>query len=160
TLFADAARSGNGEAKDVHPTPFSWFDRLASPTALVTSMVQTDDGKIWLATERQGLFYLQNGRISRISNHGTDLKVNCFLPLQHSEMWIGTSKGVLRWDGKHFTSADVPLPLLNLDIRSIFRDRDANVWLGTSRGLFRYNANGVSALGIQEAIGPVSALFE
>src|SRR5215470_7179032 len=67
TLLADAARVANNEAPDERATPFSWFDRLASPTSLVISISQTDDGKIWLATERRGLFYLQDGRISSVS---------------------------------------------------------------------------------------------
>ena len=67
-LLDNAERGANSEAPDERATPFSWFDRLASPTSLVISMVQTDDGKIWLATERRGLFYLQRGRISSVSN--------------------------------------------------------------------------------------------
>ena len=56
--LTDAARVANSEAPDQRATPFSWFDRLAAPTSLVISMAQTDDGKIWLGTERRGLFYL------------------------------------------------------------------------------------------------------
>jgi ligand-binding sensor domain-containing protein/signal transduction histidine kinase len=159
-LLADAARVTNSEAPDERATPFSWFDRLASPTSLVISMAQTDDGKIWLATERRGLFYLQEGRISSVSNSRADTKINCFLPLQNSELWVGTTNGVLRWNGKEFTLAGVPSSLLNRDVLSILRDRDSNIWIGTSSGLFRYNANGVSLLSTPEANGPVTALFE
>jgi ligand-binding sensor domain-containing protein len=119
-------------------------------------MAQTDDGKIWLGTEHRGLFYLQNGRVSRASHGRDDTKINCLLPLQNSELWVGTGKGVLRWDGTKLTLTGLPSSLLNLDVRTILRDRDANIWVGTSRGLFRYNANGVSLL----STGPVSALFE
>ncbi len=156
-LLTDAARVANSEAPDQRATPFSWFDRLAAPTSVVISMVQTDDGKIWLGTERRGLFYLQEGRVSSASNGRADTKINCFLPLQNSELWVGTAKGVLRWSGTKLTSAGVPSSLLNLDVLSILRDRDSNIWVGTSRGLFRYNANGVSLL---ITTGPVGALFE
>ncbi len=159
-LLADAARVANTEATDERATPFSWFDRLASPTSLVLSMVQTDDGKIWLATQHRGVFYLQDGRISRVSNGRADTKINCFLPFQNSELWVGTAKGVLRWNGKELTLAGVPPSLQNLDVLSFLRDRDSNIWIGTSRGLFRYNANGVSLLGTQETTAPVTALFE
>ncbi|HEV2729491.1 MAG TPA: two-component regulator propeller domain-containing protein [Terriglobales bacterium] len=163
-LLADAARVANGEAPDQRSTPFSWSygnmpDRLA-PTSLVISMAQTDDGKIWLGTERRGLFYLQEGRVSSASNGRDDAKINCLLPLQNSELWVGTAKGVLRWNGTELTLAGVPSSLLNLDVRSILRDRDSNIWVGTSLGLFRYNANGVSLLSTHEITGPVAALFE
>src|SRR5215468_6380852 len=78
TLLADAARVANNEAPDQRATPFSWLDRLASPTSLVVSMAQANDGKIWLATEHRGIFYLQNGRVSGVSNGRTETKVNCF----------------------------------------------------------------------------------
>jgi PAS domain S-box-containing protein len=156
-LLTDAARVANSEAPDQRATPFSWFDRLAVPTSVVISMAQTDDGKIWLGTEHQGLFYLQEGRVSSASNGPVDTKINCLLPLQNSELWVGTAKGVLRWSGTKLTLAGVPSSLLNLDVLAILRDRDSNIWVGTSRGLFRYNANGVSLL---STTGPVAALFE
>jgi len=156
-LLTDAARVANSEAPDQRATPFNWFDRLAAPTSVVIALAQTDDGKIWLGTERRGLFYLQEGRVLSASNGRVDRKTNCLLPLQNSELWVGTAKGVLRWTGTKLTLAGVPSSLLNLDVLSILRDRDSNIWVGTSRGLFRYNANGVSLL---STTGPVAALFE
>src|SRR5258705_405539 len=156
-LLTDAARTANSEAHEGRATPFSWFDRLATLTSVVISMAQTDDGKIWLGTEHRGLFYLQEGRVSSVSNERDDTKINCFLPLQNSELWVGTAKGIRRWNGTKLTLAAVPSSLLNLDVLSILRDRDLNIWVGTSRGLFRYNANGVSLL---SSTGPVAALFE
>ncbi len=156
-LLTDAARTANSEAHEGRATPFSWFDRLATLTSVVISMAQTDDGKIWLGTEHRGLFYLQEGRVSSVSNERDDTKINCFLPLQNSELWVGTAKGIRRWNGTKLTLAAVPSSLLNLDVLSILRDRDSNIWVGTSRGLFRYNANGVSLV---STTGPVSALFE
>jgi len=156
-LLTDAARAVNSEAPDQRATPFSWFDRLAAPTSVVIAMTQTDDGKIWLGTEHEGLFYLQKGRVSSASNGRVDTKINCLLPIQNSELWVGTAKGVLRWSGTKLSSGGVPSSLLNLDVLSILRDRDSNIWVGTSRGLFRYNANGVSLL---SPTGPVAALLE
>ncbi len=156
-LLTDAARVANGEAPDQRATPFSWFDRLAAPTSVVIAMAQTDDGKIWLGTERRGLFYLQEGRVLSASDGRFDTKINCLLPIQNSELWVGTAKGVLRWSGTKLTLEGVPSSLLNLDVLSILRDRDSNIWVGTSRGLLRYNASGVSLL---STTGPVAALFE
>jgi ligand-binding sensor domain-containing protein len=158
TLLTDAARVANSEVPDQRATPFSWFDRLAAPVAI--SMAQTDDGKIWLGTERRGLFYLQEGRVLSALNGRFDTNINCLLPIQNSELWVGTAKGVLRWNGKELTAAGVPSSLRDLDVLSILRDRDSNIWVGTSRGLFRYNANGVSSGSTPEAAGPVAALFE
>jgi PAS domain S-box-containing protein len=155
-LPADATRVANDEVPAHRATPFSWFDRLAALTSVVISMTQTDDGKIWLGTERRGLFQLRDGGLLSASNGWEDMKINCLLPLQNSELWVGTGKGLLRWNGARLTSASVPTSLLNLNVLSILRDRDSNIWVGTSRGLFRYNANGVSL----RSTAPVDALFE
>jgi ligand-binding sensor domain-containing protein/signal transduction histidine kinase len=164
-FLADAARIEKGEAPDQRSTPFSWNydmmpDRQPPLTSLVVAMAQTEDGKIWLGTERRGLFYLQEGRVLSASNGRGDTKINCLLPLQNSELWVGTAKGVVRWNGTELTLAGVPPSLLHLDVLSILRDRDSNIWAGTSHGLFRYNANGVSSLRTREITGPISALFE
>ena len=156
-LLTDAANVANGEKPDQPATPFSWFDRLAAPTSIVIAMAQTDDGKIWLGTERKGLFYLQGDRIFSASNGKFATKINCLLPLQNSEVLVGTAKGVMRWTGTTLTAAGVPSSLLNLEVLSLLRDRDSNIWVGTSRGLFRYNAKGVSSPSSTE---PISALFE
>jgi ligand-binding sensor domain-containing protein/signal transduction histidine kinase len=156
TLLTDAAGVASGEAPDQAATPFSWFDRLAVPTSVVLAMAQTDDGKIWLGTERRGLFYLEGDHILSASNKFAT-RINCVLPLQNSELLVGTAKGVMRWNGTGFTSAGVPPSLLDLEILSLLRDRDSNIWVGTSRGLFRYNANGVSPSSSTE---PVTAVFE
>jgi signal transduction histidine kinase/ligand-binding sensor domain-containing protein len=157
SLLTNAARVANGEAPDQQAAPFSWFDRLAAPTSLVMAMAQTEDGKIWLGTERRGFFYLQEGRVLSVSSGRVDTKINCFLPLQNSELLVGTDKGVMRWSGTKLTSEGVPAALLNLNVLSILRDRDSNIWVGTSRGLFRYNGKGVSLL---STAAPVGALFE
>lgn len=156
-VSAHAGTDPNSVTPEQRTTPFSWFDRLAKLTSLVIAMAQTDDGRIWLGTEHQGLFYLQDGRVSQASNAGDDTKINCLLPLPHAELWVGTARGVLRWNGTKLTSADVPPSLRNLNVMSLLRDRDSNIWVGTSRGLIRYNANGVSLLSTP---GPVAAFFE
>ena len=159
-LPTDPANVATSEAAEQRATPFSWFDRLAAPNSVVISMAQTEDGKIWLGTEGRGLFYLQEGRVSSASDERADAKINCLLPLQDSELLVGTSRGVLRWNGTNLTSAGVPPSLLKLDILSILRDRDSNIWIGSSNGLFRYNANGVSLVVAREPSGQVTALFE
>ena len=161
-LLANAARVAREEAPGQRSAPFSGSyrmmpDRQPSLTSLVIAMAQTDDGKIWLGTERRGLFYLQEGRVSRASNGQANTKINCLLPLHNSELWVGTAHGALRWNGTELTSAGVPSSLRNVDVLSILRDRDSNIWFGTRRGLFRYNSNGVSLL---STTGPVAALFE
>jgi ligand-binding sensor domain-containing protein/signal transduction histidine kinase len=164
-VFADAANLAYGGTPDQRSARFSWSygnmpDHLASPTSAVVSMAQTTDGRIWLGTEDGGLFYLHDGRVSTASSGLAGTKINCLLPLENAGLWIGTSKGMLRWNGSELTRAGLPASLLQVDVLSMIRDRDSNLWVGTTRGFLRFNANGVSSLSTPATSGPVTALFE
>ena len=158
--------AGDATTPDDQSTRFSWSTslaqhRVAIPNYAVTSVVDAGDGKIWLGAEQGGLFYLKDGRVSAVAKGLPRAKVNCLLPIQNSELWIGTSNGLLRWDGTELTRAGVPSPLLHLEVLSLIRDRDANIWVGTTRGLQRLNTHGVSALlRSTSADAAVTALFE
>jgi signal transduction histidine kinase/ligand-binding sensor domain-containing protein len=157
---------GSGaQAPDQRTTRLAWSyglmpDRLAAPTYTVISMAQTTDGKIWLGTQDKGLFYLQDGRVHPATKGLPNMDINCLLPLENSELWIGTSKGVMRWNGAELTRAGVPVTLQNLEVLSMIRDRDSNIWVGTTRGLLRLNANGISSPGTSASHRAVTALFE
>ena len=165
-VYAHAASLPDGETPDRRSAGLSWStgvmpDRLAAPTSAVISIAATTDGKIWLGTEDKGL-YVQQGGAASAAKGSHDAKVNCLLPVEKSELWIGTSKGVLHWNGNGLTPAGVPLSLRDVEVFSMIRDRDSNIWLGTSRGLLRFNASGVSSLARESTStgGTVSALLE
>ena len=166
-VIVDSASPTHGETSDERSARLSWStgvmpDRLAAPTSAVISVAATVDGKIWLGTEDGGLFYLQGGRVSAAASGLPGMKVSCLLPLENSELWVGTSKGVLHWNGTELTRAGVPESLLHVEVLAMIRDRDSNIWVGTTRGLLRFNANGISSFAkeIPAAGGPVTALFE
>ncbi len=115
-------------------------------TALVISIAQTSDGKIWIGTRNAGLFYLSNGQIVSITEGLPDRKINSLLPMENGKLWIGTDNGIALWDGTTISKNNVPQSLSHVQVSALMRDRDANVWVGTSRGLLRLNATGVSWL--------------
>jgi ligand-binding sensor domain-containing protein/signal transduction histidine kinase len=136
--------------------------RYAEPNSAVISMAETSDGKIWLGTRDKGLFYLKDGRIFSVANGLSNRKINCLLPLEDGELWIGTDDGIVRWNGSELTHDGVPTVLGHVAILSILRDRDANIWLGTRSGILRFNTEGLSSLVSEPAPegAAVSALFE
>ena len=118
--------------------------RFVEPNSAVISMAETSDGKVWLGTRDKGLFYINQGRVVHVATGLSDARINCLLASGNHELWIGTDKGVLRWDGAKVTSLGVPFALRHLDVLSMIRDRDSNIWLGTSDGLIRANSDGVT----------------
>jgi len=166
-VFADPVARANGVRPDEKSTHLSWSTGvtshlLAVPTSAVTSMAATADGNIWLGTEDKGLVLQTTNRATAIPNGLPREKITSLLPLQGSELWIGTTEGVLRWTGTEFTRGGVPQALQHTEVFSLIRDRDSNIWAGTPHGLLRYNTSGVSLFSDEDSATstPVNALFE
>ncbi|MGA2849857.1 MAG: two-component regulator propeller domain-containing protein [Terracidiphilus sp.] len=106
------------------------------------TVVQTRDGKIWLATFEAGLFYWDRGSVTALKEDVPD-KVNCLYPAESGGLWIGTDEGVVFWDGRRISTRISSHALRGSRVLSLAEDRDKNVWIGTSNGLFRLNSAGI-----------------
>lgn len=135
--------------------------RFAEPNSAVISLAETLDGTVWLGTRDKGLFYMSGSGVVAVPTGISGASINCLLASKNHDLWIGTDKGVLRWNGAKVSSANVPLALRHLNVLSMLRDRDSNIWLGTAGGLIRVNADRVSVdAGNPRTPGAVTALFE
>ena len=58
-------------------------------------------------------------------------------------IWLGTKKGVNRYDGYNFTvyrhRADDSTSLADNDAMALYEDTQKTLWIGTSKGLSRYD---------------------
>jgi ligand-binding sensor domain-containing protein len=131
------------------------------PRSIVLAMAVTPDGTLFLGTREAGLFVVRDGRASAVSGRLPDLKVNCLLATSNREVWIGTDRGVARWNGAEVQTEGLPPELAGVQALALQRDRDGNVWIGTSAGLLRVNAHGVAELpGRGGPTAAVTAIFE
>jgi signal transduction histidine kinase/ligand-binding sensor domain-containing protein len=166
-----AGQTNNGatarlQSNDELSSRLSWDTSIAShhlaePNSAVTSIAESADGKVWLGTGGQGLFYLTDGRVS-VAEKALPSKITCLLPLEDGKMWIGTENGIQEWVGRKIVESDVPLPLRRIPVLAMLRDRDSNIWVGTAQGLARVNRDGLASIeennnGKPE---PATALFE
>jgi ligand-binding sensor domain-containing protein/signal transduction histidine kinase len=163
TNYATSSSPANDELN----TRRSWATgitahRLAEPNSAVLSMIETFDGRLWLGTQDKGLFFFKDGRISSVPSPAKNEKINCLLPADNGELWIGTDGGLRRWNGSVVTSDAVPPSLVHQPILALARDRDSNIWIGTSRAIFRFNAQGVFPVDASETLQPaaVNAIFQ
>jgi signal transduction histidine kinase/ligand-binding sensor domain-containing protein len=130
------------------------------PRTPVTAIAQTPDGDIWMGTRDAGLFRFSAGKTSAIRKGLPDLKIDCLLPGDNEDLWVGTDNGVVKWNGSQLTSAGLPPSLNRFQALALVRDRDSNMWVGTdSKGLLRFNSLGVATLEEIDAKA-VTALFE
>lgn len=146
---------------------FSWSTtitphRLIQPTAAVISLAATGDGKIWLGTQDRGLLYLQDGSVHAAAPAVANLRINCLLAAENQQLWVGTNRGLLLWNGTELTRTGVPKSLSAVEVLSIVRDRDSNVWAGTNQTVIRVAEGTASSFGREDHSSgdPVTALFE
>ena len=129
---------------------------------LILSMVQTADGKVWMGTREQGIYYLSDGRVATLSEGISDKKINSLLAIDSGEVWIGTDNGLERWSSGRPPKESVSQVLGRAQVLVATRDRDANIWVGTSNGLFRIDPRGGSFLAKSDnrPAEAATALFE
>src|SRR5277367_6498998 len=117
--------------------------KLGPSSPPVVSMGETTDGKVWLGTLGDGLFFLTGGRATNVNAGLPDRKINSLLPIGE-ELWVGTDTGLYHGNGNGFRRLELPSFLGNVQVLSLLRDRDSNIWVGTTRGLLRINGKGIS----------------
>ena len=135
--------------------------KLGPSSPPVISMAETADGKVWLGTLGDGLFFLTGGRATNVNAGLPDRKINSLLPIGE-ELWVGTDTGLYRGNGNGFRRLELPSFLGNVQVLSLLRDRDSNIWVGTTRGLLRINGKGISFSEENELRGDggINVLFE
>ena len=128
----------------------------------VISMIELADGVDWLGTREQGLYSLNGQRVSRFVGELPDRKVNALLTLNGRDLWIGTDKGLVRWDRRGLSQVSSSQALQNVEIVTMARDRESNVWIGSSNGLARVSNDEVTSVDSSQGwpAEPVTALFE
>jgi signal transduction histidine kinase/ligand-binding sensor domain-containing protein len=135
--------------------------KLGPSSPPVISMTETADGKVWLGTLGDGLFFLTGGRATNVDAGLPDRKINSLLPID-DELWVGTDTGLYHGNGNGFRRLELPSFLGDVQVLSILRYHDSNLWLGTTRGLLRINGKGMSFSEENELRGDggINALFE
>jgi PAS domain S-box-containing protein len=86
--------------------------------------------------------YAQNEiKFERVSAEGGGEPnvINCIYQDRDGFLWLGTSNGILRYDGYSFKAytndPQIPNSLSNNTVNSIYEDREGNLWVGTEKGL-------------------------
>ena len=144
------------------------FEPITTPgtlpgSAFVISMAKASDGAIWLGTRDAGLFRVRGSQISRHRDGLPDQKINCLLAASAGEIWIGTDRGVARWNGTLISQIGVPAALRGTPALSLTRDRASNLWVAAgAQGLLRLSPDGTvhSAADAGWSLGHVAATFE
>ncbi|QKZ13513.1 hybrid sensor histidine kinase/response regulator transcription factor [Spirosoma sp. KUDC1026] len=127
----------------------------------VTDLVADGEGKIWIATLGDGLYYVDEPTnetlLPRVIR--TSVRASAILALhldRRGDLWIGTDKNIFWVDKANRRTARQldahPLPKEYEDIECLYLDSFGQLWVGTNFGLSLWEAN---PLGSRNAAGTV-----
>ncbi|MCU1252624.1 MAG: putative two-component system sensor kinase [Edaphobacter sp.] len=126
---------------------------------IAISVAETRDHKIWLGTRDLGLFRIEQGSLSKVSNRFGDRSINALLPTNNGGLWIGTDAGIEFWDGNALVDKGLPSFLNHLQILALTKDSEGSVWIGTNHGLFRLTPDGAISPD-RDSDGEVTTIYQ
>ncbi|MDP2301491.1 MAG: adenylate/guanylate cyclase domain-containing protein [Ignavibacteria bacterium] len=104
-----------------------------------------DDGTVWIATQGAGLIKYKNGIFKQYLMSDGLSSNECYLMLKCDKgfYWIGTDKGLNKFDGKKFSVYKTydGLPTNHFMFNSSHKDPSGILWFGTNKGLVRFDPN-------------------
>jgi len=142
-------------------------ERMAVVTNAVGTIYQDDQGAIWTArwSGEHPVSRLRGGEVQYFTAETTSGGlpsdwVRCFQDGPDGCLYVGTTAGLARYDGKQFSSlrgtVDRPIPAGN--IWCIFRDSGGVLWFASDSGLYRYDGITWSSLDEEDGL-PSSTVY-
>jgi signal transduction histidine kinase/ligand-binding sensor domain-containing protein len=124
---------------------FSWQDQHGLPQNGISTVVQTPDGYLWLATA-EGVVRFDGVRFTVFDSVNTpELKSNnigVLLVDRVGALWAGYSGGLTRYQDGRFTYYGTAQGLADLRVVALFADRAGQLWIGTQGGGLRVYRDG------------------
>lgn len=102
--------------------------------AKVTAICQEEGGKLWIGTEKEGLFSYNFSMVKRFDEYN----IQAIAQSSNGDIWVGSKDGLMLYDGKGFTrftrEKDPSIP--NNDIVCFARDEKNNkMYAGSRQGV-------------------------
>lgn len=115
--------------------------RIAAPTSRVLTLEPAENG-VWAGSERYGLFHITGSKLAKtytFENTSGGLRSDTVFALftdREGVLWVGTNRGVSRFDRMgpvQETVSDIPNSNF---IRTLYQHADGQIYAGSNRGLF------------------------
>jgi len=116
----------------------TWGRRDGLPTDSVGAIVRGRDGMVWLGSD-SGLIVMDGVNVTRYTTANVPaLPADAISSLasEGDTLWIGTARGLARWDAGVFSGVDRESGVPNTRISSIYVGRSGGLWLCTEVGVF------------------------
>ena len=120
-----------------------WSVEDGLPNNAVTSVVQTRDGYIWIATWA-GTARFDGVRFTAVADNLPNNHARALVEDDDGSVWVGMSgTGVARWRPGGFSIVTPSQGLAGFDVRALARDEN-RIWVATENGLSVFNGGRVT----------------
>ncbi|MBI1764208.1 MAG: hypothetical protein HYR56_22515 [Acidobacteria bacterium] len=135
---------------------FIWNDQHGLPQNGISTVAQTPDGYLWLATA-EGVVRFDGVRFTAFDTANTpSLKSNNVAVLRVTRdgaLWAGYGSGLTRYHQGEFTFYGAAQGLPNTPrVSALFEDRAGNLWIGTQGGVHVLQAGRFATYTTQEGL--------
>lgn len=111
--------------------------------AKVYTISASNDGRVWIGTQNSGFFIYNDGKFTQYTtDNGLSNNVCYFFVHDNSgNTWIGTNRGLNKFDGTSFTNYTVKSGIVTneFNVGAGFKDSKGFLWFGTVKGLMRFD---------------------
>lgn len=125
--------------------PNTRFAKFGEQLGTINAIYSGNENEIWVGTKNKGVYLFQGGNeISHFTFENTSggLRSNQILDIftdREGVIWIGTDKGICRFDAKGpFNYLFSENPESNF-VRSLFQTNDSKIYAGTNKGLYSFD---------------------
>lgn len=149
------------------------FNDASLVSQYIRSIFQDSKGNFWFGPAGQSVVRYDGKTLryysslefldgnSKSMNDGS-LTVHAIAEDRNGNVWFGTDRGAVKYDGKSFRSYGRESGLNNLWVgrKSILSDRSGNLWVGTDGGAYLYNPSadttGGKCFSLFDLLGPLN----
>jgi signal transduction histidine kinase/ligand-binding sensor domain-containing protein len=118
------------------PVPLDYF---TNTDVRITDMCEDRQNRIWVGTEKQGLFCCSNGTNRQVATERKiDSPITTLALGENDEIWVGTRKGLCLWNGKKLRWFKASDGLPEEAISSACVSRSGKVWITAHSGVYLY----------------------
>jgi ligand-binding sensor domain-containing protein/signal transduction histidine kinase len=101
----------------------------------LTSLIQTRDGYLWVASWA-GILRFDGVRFTPVAENLPNVHARVLLEERDGSVWVGTSGGgVFRWRSRIVQAYTTAQGLAGDDVHALARDADGRLWVGSDAGL-------------------------
>lgn len=133
----------------------NWQTDEGLPQNTVNSVLQTQDGYLWIATDG-GVARFDGIRFQVFNRRNTPQlqsnAVNSFYQDSRGVLWLCTADGLASYDGARWTHWTVNRGAANDDIFSMYEDRAGTLWILTANGLAKLWQGRISSVDARDGL--------